>query len=316
MTEKIKIGVSSCLLGLSVRYDGGHKHDRFITDTLGRYMEFVPVCPEVESGFKVPRLPFHLEGHPETPHLLITKTREDVTEIMKNWAAGKIQVLEKENLCGFIFKSKSPSSGMERVKVYNEKKIPRKAGVGIFAKAFMDAFPLLPVEDEGRLHDPGLRENFIERIFALKRWREMLSKKRSLKDLVDYHTSNKLLILSHSPEYYRKMGKLVADGKQYPIEKLFENYEIFLLRGLKFKATIKKNVNVLHHILGYFKKVLSPDEKKEVLEILERYQNGYLPLIVPVTLMNHFVRKYDQPYLQKQTYLNPHPLDLKLRNHV
>ncbi len=316
MTEKIKIGVSSCLLGHPVRYDGGHKHDRFITGTLGRYMVFVPVCPEVESGFNVPRQPFHLEGDPENPRLLITKTREDVTGTMKNWAAGKIQALEDESLCGFIFKSKSPSSGMERVKVYNNQGIPRRVGVGIFAKTFMEAFPLLPVEDEGRLHDPVLRENFIGRVFALKRWREMLSANRGLGSLVDYHTRNKLLLLSHSPEYYRKMGKLVAEGKQYNIEKLFEIYETFLLKALKLKTTIKKNVNVLHHILGYFKKFLSSDEKMEVLENLEQYQNGFLPLIVPVTLVNHFVRKYDQLYLKKQTYLNPHPLDLKLRNHV
>ena len=176
--EKIKLGISSCLLGEKVRYDGGHKLDRFLTDTLGKFVEYVPVCPEVECGLGVPRKSMRLEGNPDSPRLIVTSTREDMTERLSSWAQQRVAQLEKEDICGFIFKSDSPSSGMERVKVYNEKSMPFKAGAGIFAKIFMKHFPLLPVEDEGRLHDPGLRENFIERIFSLKRWREALDTKK------------------------------------------------------------------------------------------------------------------------------------------
>jgi uncharacterized protein YbgA (DUF1722 family) len=205
---------------------------------------------------------------------------------------------------------------MERVKIRNEKGMPEKKGVGLFAKIFMEHFPLIPVEEEGRLHDPKLRENFIERIFTMMRWRELVRKKRSMGNLVDFHTRNKLLILSHSPKHYKMMGKLVADGKAMPIEKLYQEYESLLMAALKLKTTAKKNSNVLQHMMGYFKKDLSSDEKQEILEIIKQYREGYVPLIVPVTLMNHYIRKYKQAYMSMQTYLNPHPIALQLRNHV
>jgi uncharacterized protein YbgA (DUF1722 family)/uncharacterized protein YbbK (DUF523 family) len=316
MKDKIKIGVSACLLGQKVRFDGGHKHDRFITETLGQYLEFCPVCPEVEAGFPVPRESFRLVGNRDKPRLMTLKTNVDHTDRMINWAQARVRELEKENLCGFIFKSKSPSSGMERVKVYSEKGIPEKSGVGIFARVFMNHFPLIPIEEEGRLHDPQLRENFIESIFVLKKWRETLEENRNVGNIVAFHTRQKLLLLSHSPLHYRSMGKLVAEGKKNSIDELFSRYETHLLMALKLKTTLKKNINVLQHILGYFKKQLSADEKQEMLEIIGQYRAGNIPLIVPITLLNHFVRKYQEPYLMKQTYLNPHPVDLKLRNHV
>lgn len=303
-------------MGQKVRFDGGHKHDRFITDTLGQYVEFCPVCPEVEAGFAVPREAMRLVGDPGNPRLKTTKTNEDYTDRMLDWAQKRVMELEKEKLCGFIFKSKSPSSGMERVKVYSENGMPQQSGIGLFARAFMKHFPLIPVEEEGRLHDPKLRENFIESIFALKRWRETLEDKYSMGGLVEFHTRHKLLLLSHSPAHYRRMGKLVAEGKKYSKDDLFSGYEILLLETLKLKTTLKKNINVLHHILGYFKKRLSADEKLEMIEIIDQYRIGNIPLIVPLTLLNHFVRKYQEPYLMKQIYLNPHPVDLKLRNHV
>jgi len=180
----------------------------------------------------------------------------------------------------------------------------------------MDHFPLIPVEEDGRLHDPKLRENFIGRIFTMKRWREVISKNKTLGSLVEFHTRQKLLILSHSEKHYRQMGKLVAAGKQIPIGRLYAEYETLLMEALTLKATTKKHTNVLMHMLGYFKEQLVADEKKEVLEIIDEYRNGYVPLIVPVTLINHFVRKYQQPYLKEQVYLNPHPIALQLRNHV
>jgi uncharacterized protein YbgA (DUF1722 family)/uncharacterized protein YbbK (DUF523 family) len=314
--EKIKIGISSCLLGNAVRYDGGHKLDRFLRDTLGQYVDYVPVCPETECGMDIPRESMRLEGKTGAPRLVTHRTREDKTEMMLRWAKKRVAELEAENLCGFIFKSDSPSSGMEKVKVYDDKGMPAKTGVGIFARIFMEHFPLLPVEEEGRLHDTGLRENFIERIFTLKRWREIRNMKSSRGALVDFHTRHKLLLLSHSTKLYQAMGKLVAGQKSLSIQDLFLQYELLMMEALKLKTTPKKNVNVLQHMMGYFKEQLSADEKKELLEILDDYQKSFLPLIVPLTLIGHYVRKYDQAYLRKQIYLNPHPLELQLRNHV
>lgn len=315
MTATIKLGVSRCLLGDPVRYDGGHKHDRFITNTLGQYVSFVPVCPEVECGMSIPRESLRLVGSPDNPRLITRKSQVDHTDQIVAWAQGRIKDLESEDLCGFIFKSDSPSSGMERVKVYNEKGMPLKKGVGIFAALFMAHFPLLPVEDEGRLNDPKLREHFIERIFVYKRLRDLLGGEKKTGALVEFHTRHKLLLMAHSPDHYRQMGKLVADASLSAAEK-FSRYETLLGEALRFKTTVKKNANVLLHIMGYFKKVLSPDEKQELLEIIGLYRDGHLPIIVPVTLLNHFVRKYEEPYLKKQYYLNPHPVELHLRNHV
>jgi len=316
MEPTIKLGISTCLLGEQVRYDGGHKLDRFLTDTLGSYVEYVPVCPEVECGFGIPRESLRLVGDPDAPRLVTTRTKEDHTKRMVAWAGRRVGELEKETLCGFIFKSNSPSSGMERVKVYNDKGMPVKKGVGIFARAFMDHFPLIPVEEEGRLHDPKLREDFIERIFVFKRWRKLLEESKSWGRLVAFHTKHKLLVLSHSPKHYQAMGRLVAGAKGMPMEEVHENYEGFLMEALRLKTTVKKNANVLQHMMGYFKKQLSSDEKQELLEIINQYRQQYVPLIVPMTLMNHYVRKYDQSYLKEQYYLNPHPVELQLRNHV
>lgn len=314
--EKIKIGISSCLLGNKVRYDGGHKLDRFLRDTLGRYVEYVPVCPEVEFGLPVPRESMHLEGDPDSPRLVTTVTRQDMTNKMVQWAKRRVVELEKEGLWGFIFKSDSPSNGMQRVKVYNEKGMNVKKGIGIFAKIFMEHFPLLPVEDDERLHDPGLRENFIERIFTLKRWQEVLSKKPEIKSLVKFHSQHKFLILSHSPRHARSMEKLVARIRQGSIREIILQYQKLLMEALKLQATPKKNANVLMHIMGYFKKELSPEEEKELLEVIETYRKEFIPLIVPITLIKHYARKYNQSYLKDQIYLNPHPIELQLRNHV
>jgi len=313
---KIRLGVSACLLGRQVRYDGGHKHDRFLTDTLGKFVEFVPVCPEVECGLTVPREAMRLAGDPAAPRLVTGRTGVDHTERLLTWARRRVVELEAENLCGFIFKSDSPSSGMERVRVYNDQGMPAKTGVGLFARAFMEHFPLLPVEEEGRLHDPKLRENFIEAIFTLQRWRDTLSRGRTARNLVDFHSRHKLLLLSHSSKLLREMGKLAARQRELAPQDLFARYQELLLTALRFKTTLKKNADVLYHLLGYFKKDLTGDEKQEVLEIIDHYRQGHYPLIVPVTLINHFVRKYRQPYLQSQYYLNPHPLELQLRNHA
>lgn len=316
MDDKIRLGISACLLGEKVRFDGGHKLDRFLVNTLGAYVEWVPVCPEVEIGLPTPREALRLVAGEGGERLVFQKSGEDLTGRMWQWARKRCTELESENLCGFVFKSRSPSSGMERVKLYNAKGVASKDGVGLFARAFMEYFPLLPVEEEGRLHDPKLRETFIEAIFTLKRWRGALSAGLTPGGLVDFHTRHKLLLLSHSPEFYRQMGKLVAQAGSGRFDVTVAAYQQLLLQALRLGTTVKKQVNVLQHLLGYFKRQLSAAEKAEMLGIMERYRDGLLPLIVPITLLGHFIAKYDQEYLKQQVYLSPHPVELALRNHV
>lgn len=317
MTDQLRLGISSCLLGNEVRYNGGHQLDRYLTHTLGKFVEYVPVCPEVGCGMSIPREPVRLVGDVAAPRLVGRETGTDWTEAMQTWAADRLQALEELDLCGFIFKAKSPSSGMGRVKVYPpEGGQPRYDGRGLFAGMFMDRFPLLPVEDDGRLHDPVLRENFITRVFTMKRWRDTLKQGKTVGNLVDFHTRHKLLLMSCSVESYRALGKMVAGAAKHDPEPLFDDYLEQLIKALTLKSTIKKNINVLQHVLGYFKKDLDAAEKQECLELFEAYRQGHVPRIVPITLLNHYVRKYGKQYLAEQTYLNQHPTELRLLNHA
>ncbi len=319
MGETIRVGVSACLLGEPVRYDGGHKRDAYVVETLGKFFEFVPVCPEVECGLGVPREPMRLVGDPAAPRLVTVKTGQDLTDRMRAWAARRVRELAAEDLRGFIFKAKSPSSGMARVKVYDAKGSPVPRGVGLFARAFMDAFPLLPVEDEGRLHDDRLRENFIERIFALDRWRAALAGDGLtglLARLVAFTASHKLLLMSHSPDMARQLGRLTAEAKNWPADALRRSYETVLMRALALPATPAKHANVLEHIAGYFKKHIDAEDKAELRDIIHAYRTGLTPLVVPATLCAHYARKFRVDYLLSQYYLHPHPVELKLRNHV
>jgi len=316
MEENIKVGVSSCLLGNRVRYDGGHKRDRYITDVLANYFLFIPVCPEVECGLPVPRETMHLEGDPENPRLVTTRNKVDHTARMQEFCTKKAQELENEKLSAFIFKKDSPSSGLHRVKVFGNSGQAQKKGRGLFAAAVVDKYPLLPVEEEGRLHDASLRENFIERVYCYHRWQSFLENEPDYKKLIQFHTRHKLQLMAHSPKHLSKMGKLVAAGKTLPRKQMLEQYQDLLMEALTLKATVKKNVNVLHHIMGHFKTYLSGDEKAELLEIIDSYARSYVPLVVPLTLIGHYVRKYQVSYLQDQAYLEPHPAELMLRNHV
>ncbi len=316
MPDSVKIGISSCLMGNPVRYDGGHSHDRFLTQTLGRFTTYVPVCPEVECGMPIPRDSLRLVGDPEAPRLVTRKDGTDHTDQMMGWIPKRLDQLEKEDLCGFIFRSKSPSSGLYRIRVYSQDGKVRKTGTGLFARAFRERFPRIPVEEAGRLHDPKLRENFIENVFTLQRWRALINQNQTLGGLVDFHTRNKLLLLSHNTENYRKLGRIVAQGKGRKMDRLYDEYEAVLFKTLALQTTIPKQINVLQHIMGYFKKTITGEEKQELLEIFDQYREGHIPLIVPITLLNHYVRKYDQPWLKQQTYLNPHPVELKLRTYL
>jgi uncharacterized protein YbgA (DUF1722 family)/uncharacterized protein YbbK (DUF523 family) len=316
MRGEIKLGISACLLGERVRYDGGHKLDLYLRDTLGEFVQWLPVCPEVECGMPVPREAMRLVGSQVSPRLVTIKTGVDHTDRMTKWAGKKLAELEKEGLCGFVFKSRSPSSGMQRVKVYSSSGVPENKGVGIFARAFMEKFPLVPCEDEGRLQDADIRENFIERVFIFGRWLALQAGGGAVKDLVEFHSDHKLLIMSHSVKHLRELGALVANSKGFRREALFNEYFRILMDGLKLLATVKKHTNALQHMAGYFKNELSSDEKAELAEIISQYHEKLIPLVVPVTLIRHYARKYAEPYLIRQVYLNPHPAELMLRNHV
>lgn len=314
------VGISRCLLGENVRYDGGHKLDRFLRDGLGRFVDYAPVCPEAECGLGIPRESMRLVGDPASPRLVTIKTGVDLTGRMRAFSAAKVEELAALPLCGFVFKSGSPSSGMERVKVYplpgSGGGTPVLKGVGLFAAEFLRRFPGLPVEEEGRLNDPGLRENFIERLFVMHRWRELEAQGLTPGRLVDFHTRHKLLAMAHSPRHYTALGRLVAQARGRDMAVLAGEYLALLMEGLRLAATVKKNVNALSHVMGYFKRQLTSDEKAELLEVLDAYARELLPLIVPVTLLNHYVRKFGQEYLAGQWYLRPHPAELKLRNHA
>lgn len=311
--EKIRLGVSACLLGQNVRYDGGHQLDRYLRDTLGLFVDYLPVCPEVEMGLSIPRQTLRLVGEPTAPRLVFSKSGEDVTERMTSWAQKRLDELEGEGLCGFIFKSRSPSSGMARVKLYDRNGVPSKNGVGLFARLFMERFPLLPVEEDGRLNDPRLRENFLEAICTFRSWRELMAAGCRPAALVEFHARHKLLFMSHSVELARQMGKLVAQAGLLSLGELCVQYQQLLMKAVRMLATPAKHVNVLQHALGYFKHQLSADEKQEMLELFNKYRQGAVPLSVPITLLNHFVRKYQPAYLGEQVYLHPHPVELHLR---
>jgi uncharacterized protein YbgA (DUF1722 family)/uncharacterized protein YbbK (DUF523 family) len=315
-TVPIRILVSACLLGENVRYDGGHKRDRFLLETLGTFVEWVRVCPEVDCGLSVPREAMRLVGDPARPRLFTNRTGEDMTGRMEDWAKSRLDELSRLDLCGYICKKDSPSSGMERVKVYGGHGTPSRSGAGVFTRMFMDRFPLIPVEEEGRLGDPVLREMFIERIFCLRRFRDLLGKPLSRGALVEFHTDHKLLLLSHDRGHYEEMGRLVAGAKRLPVGNLYGRYQDLFLAALSHKATPKKCADVLMHMMGHLKEHLSSDEKQEMIDLIGQYRRRLLPLVVPVTLFRHYVRKYGVAYLARQIFLDPHPAELMLRNHV
>jgi len=256
-------------------------------------------------------------GSAESPRLVTSQTGLDHTERMRGFCARKVAELEEEDLCGFIFKKDSPSSGLHRVKVYHPSgQSSRKVGRGLFAAAVAERFPRLPMEEEGRLNDANFRENFIERVFCYRRWKDFLQEEPDYRKLIAFHTRQKLLVMAHSPQHYKALGRLVAQGKGQPKRRLLEDYEALYMDALTRFSTVKKNTNVLQHIMGYFKNYLTGDEKAELLEVIRDYRNALVPLMVPLTLINHYVRKYDVAYLRKQVYLSPHPSELMLRTHV
>lgn len=313
--KRIRLLVSACLLGEEVRYDGQHKYDAYLVEDLGRFVDWVRVCPESDSGMPIPRPSMHLVGQPHNPRLL-SRTGADLTVQMHAFIQRKLRELETVELCGYVCKKDSPSSGMARVKIYDEAGQAERIGAGLFTAAFMERFPLVPVEEEGRLHDPHLRESFVERIFCRRRWLDLVAGGRRRGRLVEFHADHKYLLLAHGRARYSELGKLVASAKEHDTSELFDAYARGFFAALAQPATAKRVVDVLMHMLGFFKKMLSSDEKAEILETIEAYRSGVVPLVVAITLIKHHVRKHQVAYLARQVFLSPYPAELMLRNRV
>ena len=314
--DRPRIGISACLLGEEVRFDGGHKRDVFLTEVLAPHVEWVPVCPEVEVGMGTPRETLRLVRVQDgAVRMVTTRTGVDHTDSMQRWSRGRLRELAREDLSGYVLKKDSPSCGLERVKVFGGA-MPERKGRGIFADALVQQFPTLPVEEEGRLSDPRLRENFLERVFAFQRLRRFFSGRWTVGGLVAFHTAHKMALLSHSTTEYRKLGQLVSGAAGMPRDALRESYEARFMGTLALVATIRRHTNVLMHMAGHLKTHLDAGSKRELVACIDEYRRGLVPLVVPLTLLRHYVRVHAVSYLAGQTYLEPHPRELMLRNHV
>jgi len=312
--HEIKVGVSSCLLGNEVRYDGGHKNNDYIHKTLSQYFEFRPFCPELESGMSVPRPPIQLRHTEQGVRCVGVKDHElDVTEQLQSCNQKQDHWLD--DLCGYILKKDSPSCGMERVKVYRNE-YPDRSGTGIFAQYLKDHYPLLPLEEEGRLGDAKLRENFIQRVYVYYRWKQFSLETITPSRLQVFHSQHKLIAMSHEQNMAKSLGQLVASANKLNIDDVAQNYILLLMRCLKITATRGNHVNTLQHIQGYLKKSLDADDKTELIETIERYRLGQLPLIVPITLLRHHFRKQPDPFIDQSYYMSPYPQELAVLNDI
>lgn len=313
MESSIKVGISSCVLGERVRFDSGHKISNFVTKELDGYFSFVPVCPEVGVGMTVPRPTIRLVSNEERIALVETKNPEnDHTDKMLTYSENKVNELQGERLCGYIVCAKSPTCGMERVKVYS-KNSAAKEGIGLYTKTLMEKMPWLPVEEDGRLNDPVLKENFITRVYCLNDFYESMGGEATRGKIIEFHSRYKLTLMAHHPESYRSLGRLVADVANYEIEDFYNEYRLGLMKALQNRASRKNNTNVLMHLQGYFKRSLNSDEKAELATVISDYRTGLLPLLAPLTLIKHYLNAYPDEYLQKQKYLEPYPQEMRLR---
>jgi len=313
--NRMRVGVSACLLGARVRFDGGHKRNRYVDEVLRDYFEFVPFCPEVAVGLGTPRQPIRLVGPQQAPRVVGTRDPQiDVTDALHGY--GREVARQHADLCGMIVKQGSPSCGMERVKVYSDKGMPHAGGRGAFTATLMDSQPLLPVEEEGRLQDPVLRENFIARVFAYARWRELEQQGLSKAGLIAFHVRHKLIIMAHSPAGYGELGRLVAQAGSKPLEPLARHYIERLMRLLAERAPRKRHANAMQHLLGYLRRHLDAGDRAELLDTIEAYRKGEYPLVVPLSLLRHHFRRNPHPWVNQQLYLQPHPRELMLHNAV
>jgi uncharacterized protein YbgA (DUF1722 family)/uncharacterized protein YbbK (DUF523 family) len=315
--EPVRLGVSACLLGAEVRFDSGHKRDRYLTDVLGENVEWVPVCPELEMGLGIPRPVLQLRGGERGDELTVRSSDQDLTEAMRAWAEPRVAELREMGLDGFVLKKDSPSCGMERVRVYPGKDMPaQRTGVGHFARQLMRWIPDLPLEEEGRLNDPPLREAFIEAIFCHNRWRVLERRGLTRRKLVAFHEAHKMLLMAHEEKGARALGRVVASLGQQPDEVVFDAYRAGFIRVIRERATVARHINVLEHLFGHVKRKLSSREKREIEAAIEDYRARRVPLIVPMTLLRFLVTAHEVDYVRRQLYLEPHPRELMLRNHV
>jgi uncharacterized protein YbgA (DUF1722 family)/uncharacterized protein YbbK (DUF523 family) len=312
----IRIGISSCLLGNGVRFDGGHKRDTFLTDTFGPFVEWLPVCPEVECGLGTPRPSMRLVHVEGAVRLRTVKEGIDLTDRMSKYVERRVEDLGLEDLGGYVLKKDSPTCGLERVRIYHPSGAPDRAGRGLFASRLAQRFPHLPVEEEGRLADPRLRENFVERVFAYARLRALFRSRWTTGALVRFHTAHKLTLMAHAPEGYRRLGRLVADAASLSRDHIERTYTADFMTTLATIASPRRHVNVQQHMIGYFKDRMDRASRTELLAAIEDYGCQLLPLIVPITLLRHHVRVHDIEYLANQQYLAPYPRELMLRNFV
>lgn len=312
----LRLGVSTCLMGENVRYDGGHARDRFVSDVLDEWFDFVPVCPEVEAGMGTPRPTVRLEDHGDDVRMVAPSTGEDFTDRMRSFAERRVTQLMELDLDGYVLKKNSPSCGMERIKSYRNGMPGRRDERGLFADELLRRWPGLPVEEDGRLNDPLLRETFIERVFCRNRWRVLVSRGLTRRSLVEFHTAHKLLLRAHDETGYRELGRVVGNAGTVPDDELFASYEREFQRTLSVRASRKKQTNVLQHAIGYLKNELEPASKREILTAIDDYRRGMLPLVVPLSLLRYEIRRHRVEYLVGQVYFDPHPRELMLRNHV
>jgi len=312
----IRIGISSCLLGEEVRWNGGHTRDAYLTETLGEYFEWVPVCPEEEVGMGVPRERVRLVGEPDNPRMVGIESGEDWTERMTEYAQNRVEELQERNLHGYILKKGSPSCSYQTIHVLGDDGDPTGESRGLFARELLSRTSLLPVEDEGRLHDSDLRENFIERIFAFYRWRELTRNDPSPEDLVEFHTAHKITLMAHHPEKARELGRLVSDAGNGTFSDRLTQYGTSFMETMDVNATPGRHANAMNHLQGYLRDYLTDPDRQELTHEINKYREGITPLIVPVTLLCHHFRKHPVDWVMKQTYLAPYPEELSLRNHV
>jgi uncharacterized protein YbbK (DUF523 family)/uncharacterized protein YbgA (DUF1722 family) len=311
---KLRVGVSACLLGQEVRYDGRHKRDRFLVEVLAPFVEWVPVCPELELGLGVPREPIRLVGRAGAPRLVGERTGVDHTEAMRAYAEARVAALAREELSGYVTKKDSPSCGLERVRVHSGKGgQPRRAGVGAFVRVLIRAMPLLPVEEEDRLADPALRESFIERVLAYARWKKALAAGMGRGDLVRFHATHQLALLAHSPAAYRRLGALVGGLGKGSIRSAVSAYGEGFMAALRLPATRARQASVLRHALGQLRTVLPEAERRELEEAVSGHARGLVPLAVPRSLIRRLARKHGLDSLADQRYLEPDPLELELQ---
>lgn len=315
MMTEITLGISSCLLGNEVRHDGGHKRNVYVMSTLSEYFRFRSFCPEMSIGLGVPRPAIRLTRSAGGIRLTGSDDPElDLTDGMNSWSADAVRGMQ--DLSGFILKNNSPSCGMERVRVYDGNGAPSRDGTGLFAATLIAAMPWLPVEEEGRLNDPMLRENFIERVFVYYRWQKMMLEGLTVSSLMEFHQRHKFILLAHDEQEYRRLGPLIANVNKGTLNEVADEYLLRMMTSLKARASRKRHTNVLMHVMGFLKDRIDSDDKQEMIEVMDNYRRGRVPLIVPVTLMRHHLRRFPDEYISSQYYMAPYPEELMLRNMI